>query len=128
MSDLNNIEKKNPFKVPENYFEQFNAGIMDKLPEKESSKKGNIKPLWKKIVPWSAVAAMVAGVVVTIGIFNHGTSPTGTSVTSSTPNIVNTDGNKNGTMLASSADVEDFYMFLEDEAVQASYYDSFYIE
>lgn len=122
---LGNFDKnKNPFKVPENYFEQFNAEIMERLPKKESHKRENIKPLWKKIVPWSAVAAMAAGVIVTIGVFNHRSSSVETDLASSSTNIVDT----NGPMLASTADVEDFYMFLEDEAVHESYYDSFNVE
>lgn len=124
MSELNNIKRENPFKVPENYFEQFNAGIMEQLPKKESHQRESIRPLWKKVVSWSAVAAVAAGVIVTIGVFNHGQSSAETNLTSSSANIIDS----NGPMLASTADVEDFYMFLEDEAVHESYYDSFNVE
>lgn len=45
---LDNFDKsKKPFKVPENYFENFNNRIMDQLPSKEEP-KAKIVPLWRK--------------------------------------------------------------------------------
>lgn len=105
-------KKKNPFKVPENYFENFNASIMEKLPEKKTSAK--IVPLWKKVLPWTAVAAVLCGIILnwntitdrqqTQLIAEQETQPVKTSV--------------NTTGLASVSE-EDFYLFVEDQ-VRAS--------
>ena len=41
--------KENPFKVPENYFENFTSQMMDQLPEKPGNKIKNFFPcilLW----------------------------------------------------------------------------------
>lgn len=71
---LNNLDKKtNPFKVPENYFENFKTEMMDKLPEKKAIK---VVPLWKKVLPWASVAAVFIGVVSYMGFFNRPSSTT----------------------------------------------------
>ncbi|MBK5721616.1 hypothetical protein JGH11_12115 [Dysgonomonas sp. Marseille-P4677] len=102
-------KKKNPFKVPENYFENFNAEIMSKLPEKQIQKR-KIVPLWKKVVPWTAAAAVFCGVIFSTGILNKTTSDP-VPVTSSA--------------LASSEE-EDYYLFLEDEVVRSQYKEIMY--
>lgn len=109
---LNNIEKKNPFRVPENYFQDFNNEIMDKLPEKKVQKK--IVPLWKPITKWVAAAAVVAGIAVlgTNYIDNH--SPNTNNF--STENATSTDDK-------SVSIQNDYYQFLEDDATLLVYRD-----
>lgn len=107
---LENFDKnKNPFKVPENYFENFNSSIMEKLPEKES-KKAKIVPLWKKVLPWTAAAAIFCGVIFTTGILDKGTA--------SDPVITNG--------LTSSSLEEDYYLFVEDEVAKSQYKEMMY--
>ncbi|WP_165020556.1 MULTISPECIES: hypothetical protein [unclassified Dysgonomonas] len=110
--------KANPFRVPENYFENFNASIMDKLPEKER-KVAKIVPLWKKVLPWTAIAAVFAGVIFSTGIIDH----------QSMPNDMGTKDIKDMTSSASSissVDEEDFYLFLQEEAMSSAYDDAVY--
>ncbi|MBD8389910.1 hypothetical protein [Dysgonomonas sp. BGC7] len=115
---LNHIdENKNPFKVPENYFQNFNAEIMDKLPAKEAN-KGKIVPLWKKVIPWTAVAAVFAGVLFLTGVFNRTTVNPDT--TAHQPESAITNG------LASTEDEEYYYSFIEDEVVKAKYKEMIY--
>lgn len=110
---LENIDKnKNPFKVPENYFENFNADIMSKLPTKEE-KKAKIVPLWRKVVPWTAVAAVFFGVLFMTGVFKQGTS-------FMQPNSVMTSG------VASSSLEDDYFLFLEDEVADANFREMMY--
>lgn len=72
MKTLNNSDKKvNPFKVPENYFENFKMEMIDMLPEKKQTKT---IPLWKKALPWTAVAAIFGGIMFYSGILNHSSS------------------------------------------------------
>ncbi len=108
---LDSFDKnKNPFKVPENYFENFNAEIMSKLPEKKTEGV-KIVPLWKKAIPWTAAAAVFCGVIISTGILNKSTTSDPAPVVSS--------------VLASS-DEEDYYLFLEDEVVKTRYNEIMY--
>lgn len=65
-SKLNEIDKtKNPFKVPENYFETLNEEIMSRLPEKEFVAAPPVT-MWEKVKPWVYLAAMFIGIYVTV--------------------------------------------------------------
>lgn len=65
---------KNPgFKVPENYFDDFNAKLMDSLPEVKITEEE--KPtMWVKVRPFIYMAAMFAGVWLMMNIFSLGKS------------------------------------------------------
>lgn len=104
---VNFDKKRSPFKVPENYFENFNAEIMTKLPAKEPKKK--VVPMWKKIVPWTAVAAALFGVLFMTGVFRQGGGTVGQT------NSVLSSG------IASNSVEEDYILFLEDEVSDAYY-------
>lgn len=111
-------KNKNPFKVPENYFGNFNTEIMGKLPEKRAE-KARVVPLWKRIVPWTAVAAVFFGILFTTGVFKHGV----------TDNVTIADQHdaviSNG--IASSLSIEDdYFLFLEDEVATAKYKEIMY--
>ncbi len=115
---LDNLDKnKNPFKVPENYFRDFNAEIMDKLPAKEEPAAKRI-PLWKKVVPWTAVAAAFIGILFMTGVFNSNpvTDP-------STAIAQNGDVNDSSTVIS---DEEIYYAFIEDEIIKAKYKEMMY--
>ena len=64
-NNLDKIDKSNPFKVPDNYFENFNKEIMKNLPEKEYPKPIKVT-MWDRVKPWVYLAAMFAGLYVTI--------------------------------------------------------------
>lgn len=61
MKELNYIKDKNPFKVPENYFEEVNRKIISETAGfgSEAKKKG----LYIKLRPYLAVAAAFAGII-----------------------------------------------------------------
>ena len=114
----NSTKQKDLFKVPDNYFENFNARIMDELPEKKVAK---IVPLWKKVLPWTAVAAVVCGVVFSVGIFNRKSD----AIAEHSRNKgAGQEVNKNIT--TTSSEEEDFYRYLEEEATMSSYRDIMY--
>ncbi|MFV0539099.1 MAG: hypothetical protein ACK5M3_17300 [Dysgonomonas sp.] len=113
---LDNLDKnKNPFKVPENYFQNFNAEIMEKLPAKEI-KTAKIVPLWKKVIPWTAVAAAFVGILFLTGILDQGSQSDPDSI----PVTVSTSG------IASSEEEDFYYSFLENEVVKAKYKEMLY--
>ena len=62
--------KRNPFTVPEGYFEQLTAQVMDQLPEKKPAKVA----VMKRIRPWLYAAACVCvGVFIAAIAFNRQT-------------------------------------------------------
>ena len=66
---LKNIGKKNPFTVPEHYFEDFTQELMDKLPAKETILQAEESTLWLRIKPWLYMAAMFCGIMLSVRIF-----------------------------------------------------------
>lgn len=64
---LEEINKENPFKVPDNYFENFSIRMTDKISEKRQAKT----PSYAWIRPKYAVAFVFAGIalIITISIF-----------------------------------------------------------
>lgn len=73
MGKEDNILRKagttNPFSVPDNYFENFTQGLMDKLPEKESMPMTSEPTLWLRIKPWIYMAAMFCGIMLSVRVF-----------------------------------------------------------
>ena len=59
------------FKVPENYFEDFNKRMFDMLPDVEITPV-DVKPtMWQRVKPLVYMAAMFAGVWCMMSIFSH---------------------------------------------------------
>ena len=73
MEKENNILRKagtrNPFKVPEGYFEGFTQELMDRLPEKEMIPEMQEPTLWQRVKPWVYMAAMFVGIMLSVRIF-----------------------------------------------------------
>ena len=116
---LNNIDKnKNPFKVPENYFENFDMKIMEQLPEKGVQTK--IVPLWKKVLPWTAVAAALFGILFFVGVFNGDMNPGKFIAEQKKGNVETAD------TYIDEDDIEDYYLFLQDEVQKSQYKEMMY--
>jgi hypothetical protein len=64
------VVDKNPFEVPEHYFDNITREIMGKLPEAHPMKPvAKPQPTrWMRIRPWTYAAAAFIGVVLTIRI------------------------------------------------------------
>ena len=59
------------FKVPENYFANFNFKLMESLPEVKITEE--VKPtLWVRVRPFVYMAAMFAGIWLMMNIFTVG--------------------------------------------------------
>lgn len=68
---LNKYGKDPGFKVPENYFADFNQRMADMLPDVEITQV-DVKPtLWQRVKPLVYMAAMFAGVWCMMTIFTH---------------------------------------------------------
>ncbi|MDO4949249.1 MAG: hypothetical protein Q4E55_03655 [Bacteroidales bacterium] len=70
---LRKVGRENHYRVPEHYFEDFTARLMDSLPIEENPVVATV-PLWRRVVPWVSVAAVVVGVVLLIQPFPSGTA------------------------------------------------------
>lgn len=70
---LEKLGKEPGFKVPDNYFNDFNAKMMASLPEVKITEEE--KPtLWVRVRPFIYMAAMFAGVWLMMNIFSLGKS------------------------------------------------------
>ena len=59
------------FKVPENYFADFNKRMADMLPDVEITPI-EVKPtMWQRVKPFAYLAAMFAGVWCMMSVFSH---------------------------------------------------------
>lgn len=63
------VGTKNPFKVPENYFEDFSSELMSRLPEKDSLPALQEPTLWQRVKPWLYMTAMFCGIMLSVRLF-----------------------------------------------------------
>ncbi len=61
----------NPFKVPENYFENFSSQLMDQLPDKPTIVEASKPSKWQKIKPLFYMAAMFVGAALIIKVASN---------------------------------------------------------
>ena len=66
---LRKVGTGNPFRVPENYFENFTQELMNKLPEKEPLSLMPEPTLWQRVKPWIYMTAMFVGIMLSVRIF-----------------------------------------------------------
>jgi len=60
------VGKENPFKVPEDYFDDFTTQLMDKLPENPETIETRPVTKWVKMKPYIYMAAMFIGAVLMV--------------------------------------------------------------
>ena len=71
-STLLNKYGKNPgFKVPENYFADFNQQMAEMLPDVEITPVDAKPTMWQRLKPLVYMAAMFAGVWCMMSVFSH---------------------------------------------------------
>ena len=74
---LNKYGKDPGFKVPENYFADFNQRMAEMLPDVEITPV-DVKPtMWQRVRPLVYMAAMFAGVWCMMSVFSHLTASDG---------------------------------------------------
>ncbi len=125
---LEDINKTDPFKVPENYFEQFNEEIMKHLP---AIKMPEFKPvpLREKVKPWIYLAAMFVGLFFAIQFLtkNAGNQSTYSPSTSGFE-IQSTTIQPDKYWSTVEISEEEFYQYLEEQLTEDEYYDYIYNE
>ncbi|MDR0743342.1 MAG: hypothetical protein LBF05_03170 [Tannerella sp.] len=73
---LDGLKERNPFRVPEGYFESFTENMMNRLPEKPIEEPKVIF-IYDRVKPWLYMAAAFVGVILLFNVLNKttGTSP-----------------------------------------------------
>lgn len=125
INKLEDLDKtKNPFKVPENYFAQFNEDIMNRLPVKEIQKPKPVS-MWEKAKPWVYMAAMFLGLYFMIDFVTQENRNIEPGVQAQQQTLT---GNPNVDNYWSTVQVseEEFYQYLENQLVEDGYYDLMY--
>lgn len=122
-SHFNKLEeidrKRNPFKVPDNYFARLNEEIMNHLPEKEIVPPRTV-PLWDKVKPWVYMAAMFVGLYITIQFL---TRQADNDNVASRQSVVQIQESYWSTVQVTE---EEFYQYLEEQLVEEGYFDYMY--
>jgi hypothetical protein len=111
---LDKIRKNDPFKVPEGYFEEFTARVMEQLPEL-SVEKPKMTNLWERVKPYIYMAALFAGISLMVNLF--------TRESDHRRDIISVCASE-GLKLSSSNDIDDFYIYYEDELTKVIYDDT----
>lgn len=65
---LDELKGKNPFKLPEGYFEGLTEHIMAQIPE-TSHKETNVVSLFDRVRPWLYLAGVFAGLLILFRVF-----------------------------------------------------------
>ena len=129
-SHLNKLEDidrtKNPFKVPDNYFAQFNKEIMELLPEREPAPQKTVT-LWDKVKPWVYMAAMFVGLYFMIQFLSVRSTDNRLASRQALMQIAHEGaGQTNNNWSTVQISEEEFYQYLEQQLVDDGYYDYIY--
>ena len=64
------LRSRNPFHVPEGYFEDFTAGIMRDLPKKAVTET-KVVSFYDRVKPWLYMAAIFIGIIVLFNVLDR---------------------------------------------------------
>jgi len=78
---LNELGKEPGFKVPQDYFADFNRRMAESLPDVEITPVDAPPTMWQRVRPYVYLAAMFAGVWCLMQVFTMFTGKTNTSIT-----------------------------------------------
>lgn len=128
---INKLEEigkaETPFKVPENYFTQFNEEIMNRLPEKEIVVPEPIS-MWDRAKPWVYLAAMFVGLYFTINFLMktpESNNPVENRITTQQM-LSGSSGNTDSYWSTVQITEEEFYQYLEEQLIDDSYFEYMY--
>ncbi len=115
---LTKYGKNSGFKVPENYFEDFNKRMTEMLPEVEITPV-DVKPtMWQRVRPLVYLAAMFAGVWCMMSVFNHFNGTQTDSVGAVAEKLIDDKSNVDEFLMSGS--VSDYDLINYDDSVMLS--------
>ncbi|MCL1937816.1 MAG: hypothetical protein FWF52_05425 [Candidatus Azobacteroides sp.] len=107
MNLLDETSARNPFLIPEGYFEGLSDQIMSQLPERVGEPAKTVS-LWQRAQTWVYMAAMFIIIALTMNLFTSLRTPKGLN-------------------LNSASDIDEFYQFYEDQLADNFYREAFYL-
>jgi len=110
--------KKQPFQVPEGYFDDFASKLMAQLPEKDARVIKMQPTLWQRFRPY-AVAASVVAVIFSVGLYIS--LDDRLSVNSKSHSVAKTEYNNSYSAFDAAAD----YTMLDNEEIYSYIADSY---
>lgn len=119
MKEENNLLKKvgtkNPFKVPNRYFENFSSELMNKLPEKDTLPISQEITFWQRIKPWLYMTAMFCGIMLSVKIFVG--SPNKNEFPTISESIINNLSEEDWELIVRQSMIDDYtlYQYLTNE-------------
>ena len=115
---LTKYGKDSGFKVPENYFEDFNKRMTEMLPNVEITPV-DVKPtMWQRVRPLVYLAAMFAGVWCMMSVFNHFNGTQTDSVGAVAEKLIDDKSNVDEFLMSGS--VSDYDLINYDDSVMLS--------
>jgi hypothetical protein len=66
---LDKLKGRNPFRVPDSYFENFTENMMSRLPD-VSVKHPKTISIYDRVKPWLYMAAVFAGLIILFNVLN----------------------------------------------------------
>jgi hypothetical protein len=123
---LEKLKGRNPFRVPDGYFESFTENMMSRLPEKPT-KEPEIISMYDRAKPWLYMAAAFTGIILLFSVLNK---TVGTSTENRNTQAGITTGSLAGVEAEADENVE-FLEYIEDMYVDKyalSYIDDFVYE
>lgn len=125
VNKLTDIDSKNPFTVPESYFETLSDQVMSRLPDREVSHPIKVS-MWTKAKPLVYMAAMFIGTYFIIQVMFKSTD--GQQAMSVDSGVVESQYISSTDNYWSNVQVseDEFYNYLEDQLVDDGYYEYMY--
>lgn len=125
VNKLTDIDSKNPFTVPESYFETLSDQVMSRLPDREVSHPIKVS-IWTKAKPLVYMAAMFIGTYFIIQVMFKSTD--GQQAMSVDSGVVESQYISSTDNYWSNVQVseDEFYNYLEDQLVDDGYYEYMY--
>jgi hypothetical protein len=121
---LNKYGKDPGFKVPENYFADFNQRMAEMLPDVEITPV-DVKPtMWQRLKPFAYLAAMFAGVWCMMSVFSHFTNTSNLNGVSAVAEKMQ-DDNSNVDDFIMSGSVSDYDILSYEDSVAMSNEENF---
>ncbi len=119
---LNEISKKSPFKVPDNYFEDFASRMQETIAE-----ENKVVPMFQRLRPYLYVAASVV-VILTVSLFAfNGNEKETEMMAGKDADTTQVTEPLNKQVAMSTKEVDDVYLDeLDDEELFEELYDEMY--
>ena len=112
---LNKYGKDPGFKVPDNYFADFNKKMADMLPDVEITPVDAKPTMWQRVKPLAYMAAMFAGVWCMMSVFSHFSGATNNGVGAVAEKL--TDDKENVDEFIMSGSVSDYDIISYEDSV-----------